>query len=219
MKILIVAATRFEVQPLLNQMEMCNNSETKFINCIYKKLEVDFLIAGIGMVATAYYTGKKLPNGYDLAVNTGICGSFDNHLEIGDVVNIMQDHFADLGAEDGNDYLTINEIGLEGDVEMINEIQFKNEVLDEIPQVCGITVNTAHGNEQSIKKIFEKFHPNTESMEGAAFMFACAHEGIPYAQIRAVSNYMGRRNKDSWNIPLAIENLNKKVLELLNSLE
>jgi len=219
MKILIVAATRFEVKPLLDQVEICSKLEDKFINCRYKNLEIDFLIAGIGMVSTAYYTGKKLTSIYDLALNMGICGSFSKNLEIGAVVNIVQDHLADLGAEDGEQYLSIKEIGLEGEIEMLNETIIKNKALDEIPKVCGITVNTAHGNEKSINKVSGKFHPNTESMEGAAFMFVCGNERIPFAQIRAVSNYMERRNKLAWNIPLAIENLNKKVLEILDSFE
>ncbi len=217
MKILIVAATRFEVQPLLGKVEICNKSDDKFINCRYKNLEIDILITGVGMVSTAYYTGKKLTTMYDLALNIGICGSFNKNLEIGEVVNIVQDHFADLGAEDGEQFLSIKEIGLEGDIEMFNETYIKNNVLDEIPKVCGITVNTAHGNEQSINEVSQKFHPNTESMEGAAFMFVCENEEIPYAQIRAVSNYMERRNKTTWNIPLAFENLKKKVLEILNA--
>ena len=64
--------------------------------------------------------------------------------------------------------------------------------------------------------MFGKFHPNTESMEGAAFMFVCENEGIPYAQIRGVSNFVEKRNKENWNIPLAIENVSKKVFEILN---
>ena len=217
MKIIIVAATKFEIQPLLDQMETGGNSDGKLICCKYKESKIDFLITGAGMVATTYSTAKALSNKYDLALNTGVCGSFNDNLEIGSVINIVQDHFSELGAEDGDQFLSIKEIGLEGKIEMFNETQIKNKVLDEIPKVCGITVNTVHGNAYSIEKVFQKFHPNTESMEGAAFMFVCENEGIPYAQIRAVSNYVERRNNNNWNIPLAIENSNKKMIEVLNA--
>jgi futalosine hydrolase len=218
MKILIVSATKLEVQSLLNQMETTGHLSSNQIQCIYKKIEIDFLITGIGMVATTYFTSKSLNNKYAIALNLGICGSFNTNLEIGAVVNIVQDHFSELGAEDGEQFLSIKEIGLEGKIEMFNETYIKNNVLDEIPKVCGITVNTVLGNEKSIENVFNKFHLNTESMEGAAFMFVCEKEQIPYAQIRAVSNFVERRNKNNWNIPLAIENLNKKVLEILDSL-
>ena len=121
--------------------------------------------------------------------------------------------------EDGEKFLTIKEIGLEGEIEMFNETVISNRVLDEIPKVCGVTVNTVHGHDKSIEKVFNKFHPNTESMEGAAFMFACEQVGVKYAQIRAVSNLVEKRNKENWNIPLAIENLNKKILEVIVSFE
>lgn len=216
MKILIVAATKFEIEPLLNQMENIQHLNEKLISCTYKKSEIDFLITGIGMVATAYLCGKVINDSYGLALNIGICGSFNTNLEIGAVVNIVQDHFSELGTEEDEKILSIKEMGLDGKIELFNETNIKNKVLEEISKVCGITVNTVHGNEASIEKVFNKFHPNTESMEGAAFMFVCENEGIPYAQIRGVSNFVEKRNKENWNIPLAIKNANKKVLEILN---
>jgi futalosine hydrolase len=221
MKILIVAATRFEVQPLLYKMESdsVQNLDDNTIRCSYKKFEIVFLITGVGMVATAYYSGKNLSTEYDLALNIGICGSFSHNLEIGDVVTIYEDCFSELGAEDGNIFLTLEELKLNG-VSKVSNTGFKtsNSIIEMLPKVNGITVNTVHGNEYSIEKAVQKFHPIVESMEGAAFMFACENEGIQYLQIRAVSNYVEHRNKETWNIPLAIENLNKKILEIIDSL-
>lgn len=218
MKILIVAATRFEVQPLLIQMESVRNFGSSLISCNYKKLEIDFIITGVGMVATAYFLGKNLGSGYDLAMNIGICGSFNRNLEIGSVVNVYEDCFSELGAEDGDSFLSLEELELTGISKISNtRFQILNSIIEMLPKVNGITVNTVHGNENSIKKIIPKFHPIVESMEGAAFMFACENEGLQYTQIRAVSNYVEQRNKEIWNIPLAIENLNTKILEILNS--
>jgi futalosine hydrolase len=38
---------------------------------------------------------------------------------------------------------------------------------------------------------------------------------VPCIQIRAVSNYVERRNRDNWQIGLAIKNLNIFALEFL----
>lgn len=218
MKILIVAATSFEVQPLLIQMESVRNFGSTLVSCNYKKLEINFLITGVGMVATAYYLGKNLSNGYDLALNIGICGSFNRNLEIGSIVNIYEDRFSELGAENGDSFLSLEELELTGISKITNtKFQISNSIIEMLPKVNGITVNTVHGNENSIKKAVQKFHPIVESMEGAAFMFACENEELQYTQIRAVSNYVEPRNKEIWNIPLAIENLNTKTLEILNS--
>jgi futalosine hydrolase len=219
MKILIVSATRFEIAPLLEGMESAVETGGKLITCKYQKLEIDFLITGAGMVATAYYSGKKLNETYDAAFNIGICGSFNRNLNIGDVVNVYEDCFSELGAENDLEFLTLHELNLEGVISLVNnKYGSLTTVIEMLPKVNGITVNKVHGNDQTIEKTFEKFHPMVESMEGAAFMFACEMEDIPYVQIRAISNYVEKRNRESWNIPLAIENLNNKMLDVLNSL-
>ena len=41
-------------------------------------------------------------------------------------------------------------------------------------------------------------------MEGAAFMYACLIQGTVHAQVRAVSNFVEKRNRDAWKIGDAI---------------
>jgi futalosine hydrolase len=219
MKILVVSATKFEILPLLNSMCVPEDPGRKLLSCKYKDLEIDFLITGVGMIATAYFTGKALNDTYDAAFNIGVCGSFNRNLEIGSVVNVYEDCISELGAQDGTQFLSLDELNLEG-ITTIKNVNYGalNQIIEVLPRVNGITVNTVHGNEESIVKTFDKFHPTVETMEGAAFMFACENESIPYVQLRAVSNYVERRNKDAWNIPLAIENLNKTILEIFDSL-
>jgi futalosine hydrolase len=221
MKLLIVAATRFEIEPLLRQTGLdSGSSEQKRLNCHYKKLEIDIVLTGVGMVATAYYTAKNLNASYNLAINAGICGSFNNNLETGAVVNVIEDRFSELGAEDGDAFLSLSELNLPGTAVVENTgVQTRNKVIELIPKVNGITVNTVHGNDRSIEQVIHKFHPIVESMEGAAFMFACQEDNIPYIQLRAVSNYVERRNRNNWNIPLAIKNLNEKIIEILDSFD
>jgi futalosine hydrolase len=217
MKILIVSATTFEIQPLFGLLNFNSHSEENLFSTTYNQLSIDVLITGVGMVATTYHTTKALlKKKYDIAINAGICGSFNNNLQIGSVVNIYEDCFSELGAEDGDNFLTLKELNLPGNTIITNTDSFDNEAIEQLPKVNGITVNTTHGNETSIDNVFQKFHPITESMEGAGFMFVCNEEKVPYVQMRAVSNFVERRNKNNWNIPLAIENLNGKVWEVLN---
>jgi len=218
MKILIVAATKFEIEPLLEKMGSVQPIHDRLIHCNFKDLEIDFLITGAGMVPTAYYSGKTINDSYEAAFNIGICGSFNSNLTIGTVVNVHEDCFSELGAEDGEAFLSLNELNLDGVTKIINSTGTICTEIEKLPKVNGITANTSHGNEKAIEKVFNKFHPMVESMEGAAFMFVCENERIPYVQIRAVSNFVERRNKDKWNIPLAIENLNKQVFQILNEL-
>jgi futalosine hydrolase len=59
-------------------------------------------------------------------------------------------------------------------------------------------------------------HAEIESMEGAAFLFACNQTKVSCRQIRAVSNYVEKRDRSKWNIPLAITNLNKVLIDFIN---
>ena len=54
-------------------------------------------------------------------------------------------------------------------------------------------------------------------MEGASFFYACEQAGILGIQIRSISNMVERRNKDNWQIGLAIKNLNDTLIQLFNS--
>lgn len=225
MKILIVAATTSEIRPAMEKLNF-SGENGRIMHHLYKNHQVDILITGIGMVATSYHVAKTLmAKKYDLAVNAGICGAFHPHLHIGEVVNVARDCFPELGAENKNEFLTIFELGLEDPSEfpyqdgMIENKSWKTLTgIINLPEVTGVTANTVHGNKTSIEKLTSRFHPQTESMEGAAFLYVCLMEKIPCLQLRAVSNFVEERDKPGWNIELALKNLNKTLIELLNKL-
>ncbi len=217
MNILFVSATEFEIEPLVRELRFVGMGGDRLKKYAYRNLNVDVLVTGLGMTATAFYLGKFLNNGYDCSINIGLAGSFSADLEIGAVVNVVQDCFSELGAEDGDLFIPVAEMNLATENQETNLSRIKNTVLENIPKVSGITVNTVHGNETSIDAAFGRFHPNVESMEGAAFLLACRLENIPCTQIRAISNLVEKRNRAAWKIPLAIEALNKKAHEILNA--
>jgi futalosine hydrolase len=235
MRILVVAATEDEVAPVISEFGISISDffgsakadkkgiETGLFNTTseieHPKFEISLLITGVGMVATAFALGRHLSsNKYDLVLNLGIAGSFDRYIALGDVVEITEDTFAELGAEDDADFLSIDQMGFgEGRfypskklIDLYNLFNTFN-----LKQATAITVNTVHGNEASIKKITERLNPQVESMEGAAFFYACKQMDAPCLQIRAVSNYVEKRNRESWNIGLAIKNLNTFAIEFL----
>ncbi|HJS53967.1 MAG TPA: hypothetical protein VJ765_05465, partial [Chitinophagaceae bacterium] len=70
-----------------------------------------------------------------------------------------------------------------------------------------------------IKFYREEFDPVTESMEGAALHYVCLMEKTPFVQIRSISNYIGERNKQKWNMMDSIINLNKALTTIITSLE
>jgi futalosine hydrolase len=76
-------------------------------------------------------------------------------------------------------------------------------------------VNTVHGDERSIAAVTARCAPQVESMEGAAFMYACQMHGLPFAQVRAVSNVVERRNTRAWKLMEAIAHLNDAAVAIV----
>jgi futalosine hydrolase len=131
-------------------------------------------------------------------------------------LNINSDEFAELGAEDHNNFLTIDELGFgKGSYSAVNNLL--NDHLTNLKKVKGITVNRVHGNKNNIDEVVRRLNPTTESMEGAAVLYCCDQLGIPSLQIRGISNYVEPRNKENWNIGLAIANLNKWAIDFLTN--
>jgi len=215
MNILIVSATSLEITPFLKEIK-AETAGNIISSHAYKNHTIDVLLTGVGMTQTAFYLGKYLSNKYDLVINAGICGTFDRNIKPGEVLSVNEDYFADLGAEDDEKFLSVTELNLPGAYFVKNENTFANENLEKIKKVRGISVNTAHGNEVSIKKFTSRLRVEVESMEGAAFLWACNQTKVKCVQLRAVSNYVEKRDKSKWEIGLAVKNLNEVLINILS---
>jgi futalosine hydrolase len=228
-RILIVAATGLEIAPVLARLKGTGVGEIQtesrpLAPCTYGDHDVDVLITGVGMVATSAWCSRVLAlSAYDVALNLGVCGSFDPALAPGTVVQIRSDRIAELGAEDGDGFLTAQDLKLVGVDEfpftsgqLVNLAPPENPALRRLPAVDAITVNTSHGNDRTIAAVRERFHPQVESMEGAAFMYACLIHGLRHAQVRAVSNLVEKRNRGAWKLSEAIDSLGRTALDLLD---
>ncbi len=212
MKILLIAATSVEILPFVNHFKVPLNTEISIGH-----IQVITIVSGAGMVATAYSLGIVLRNFQpDFILNVGIAGAIDRSIELGTLVNVVQDYLHRFGAEDSDQFISASQIGIiNPEVEYLQSTPVKierNELLNSIDllkKVNGITVQTVHGNASSIEKL-KLQHPEaqTESMEGAAVFYAGFMEQIPVIQLRSISNFVEPRNRASWKISEAIKVLN-----------
>ena len=185
------------------------------VSATAKEVQTDYphLVTGVGMVATAIAVSKALSeNHYDLVVNAGIAGSFNRSIPLGSVVEVVKDQLSEIGAQDGSHFLSPAKMGLE----VATTVEMSEQT--NLPKVTGITVNTVHGDDKAISQIIHRLNPQVESMEGAACMLACENAGVTCVQLRAISNYVEKRNKSNWDIPLAIQNLNQELSNFLDEL-
>ncbi len=198
-------------------------TESEVLNTI-DRADLISMVAGVGTVATAWSLARYLNSAKrpDLAINIGIAGSYRNDIRMGEVVMPVSDCFAYEGIEDRTGFLTLAEAGLQNPDELpfrAGRIWAENNFVSEAPadlrKVNAITVGTATGSAETIKKLKGKFDPDIETMEGAAFFYVCRREKIPFMALRAISNMVEPRNRDKWNIPLALQNLGAKLREVL----
>ena len=225
MLFLLVAATELELVPLVGRLTPASRSHSieRLRAFTHGSHHVDVLTTGVGMVATAVWCARALAaRPYDLAVNLGVCGSFHAKYPPGAVLNVATDCIPELGAEDGGQFLTVHQIGLLGADEapfsggrLVNPHAPMNREIERLPAVNGITVNTVHGDAHSIARVVDRFNPDVESMEGAAFMYACLTSGVRFAQVRAVSNMVETRNRAAWKLTEAVSALNDAGLRLV----
>lgn len=203
MNLLLVAATEFEIAPFL---KINSNADT--------------LITGVGIPATIFHLAKKLiTNKYDLVIQAGIAGTFNNQLSLSEVVMVKKDTFGDIGIEEKGKLNSIFETGLMDKNEfpytngwLVND----NALLEKINLhvVDAITINKIGDNILQNKMASEKFSADIESMEGAAFHYVCMQEKIKFLQLRSISNHVGERDKSKWQLKNAIINLNKELVKI-----
>ena len=220
MKILCVSATKLEIDPLLGKLLGVPVSSDNHFDIRYKDHIIKFIITGIGSIHTTYHLCRELANEkYDMVLNLGICGSFRDEIPIGEVIYVEQEIFADLGFGEMDGFRTLFEAGM---IEkntfpytggrLVNLNKLKEKALISLKNVVGITVNKSSGSYKESEFLKMKFGADIESMEGASFFYTCLQENVPFAEIRSVSNMVGTRDKGSWDIPLATNNLSDVVL-------
>jgi len=223
-KILLVTATSPEADVLKKIRGMVSVPE----GYRFGNFEINFLVTGVGSISTAWTLKQwiSINEKPDLAINVGIAGSYRDELIIGDVVMPISDCFADAGIEDNENFLTFSEAGLISSDEfpfregiIYTDNIYTNKIKSILKPVRAITVNTASGSENSIKKWLKKFNPDIETMEGATFFYICSRENIPFLALRAISNRVEPRNKKNWDIDLALNNLSEKLHDIILTLE
>lgn len=150
---------------------------------------------------------------YDLVVSAGIAGGFAGRAAIGDVVVSASVRWADLGAATDEGFLDLAGLGLTGgEVLPCPALDWAASALASgaVPVRTGeiLTVATMTGTDRRAAELAAA-HPAAlaEAMEGYGVAWAASAAGLPWVEVRAVSNLIGRRDRSTWNIPAAFSAL------------
>jgi futalosine hydrolase len=210
MRILVCAATEAEIKPLMEELQE-------------NKKEVEVLVTGVGLVAASHAITKAiLLQKFDLVIQAGIAGALTEDLKPGDVVMVSSETVGDLGVVEQNQFHSLFDMGLTNRNSFPwQDGQLKNKtehLLPQLAKVAGVTVNEITTLSERLHYYKTAIGAAVESMEGTALHYCCLMEGIPFLQLRAISNHAGERNKNNWRIQEAISNLNQVLKDLLTTI-
>lgn len=210
MSLLLCAATPFEIQPTIN-----------FIKERQLDSQITVLFTGVGLMASAYTLTKQVSSQQPtMIIQAGIAGSIDPNLALTQVVAVKTEVVGDLGVVEQNSFRDLFSLGfIQKDLSPFqNALLVNNNISDfagELIQVAGVSVNEISTDKNRIAYYQQMLGAQVESMEGAALHFVALQEGIPFLQLRSISNYIGERNKQAWKLQEAIDTLNIKLQDLI----
>jgi futalosine hydrolase len=241
--IIVLAAVEEELSKLIDRMEHLVFSIVggRRIGIGYiEGKPVRVLITGPGTVNTVQSLTAAIENARpSLIIQTGCAGAFrESGLNIGDIGMATEEIDIQLGVETENERLPLTEVpfsvikSCHGDIKNRYplDIELVNQALDTLRKIFEgkrvrvikgsfVTVSTITATETRAKDIYKHYRPCMEGMEGAGAAHLSIHYDIPFLEIRSASNFVGKRDRDSWNLPLAFERGAMAVLNLIRHIE
>ena len=190
-----------------------------------KKFSVGFHESGIGMLASSISLMKMFTQETPtLIIQVGVAGCFDKKVPLGKVFAVKDDFAGDIGVMENKVWKDLFDMKLDKP----NDAPYEKKSLPNpwlnqfnvlnLPTKKSVTVNTISTDKSRIELFSGRYKAVLESMEGASLHYMGRDLTIPFIQIRAVSNYVGERDKSKWKMQEAIYNLNETLLEFLDAL-
>jgi futalosine hydrolase len=218
MRVIITAATVGEWMPGFLKINTLYTGESQ-------RLKVRFHQSGVGMLASAVSLTRLVTEEKpDLVIQIGIAGTFDTKMPLAKVVLVKEEILGDMGVEEDGKWKDLFDLKLEkSSYHPFEKRKLPNQWLTsynllKLPELSSISVNEISTSPKRIELLSKKYSPDLESMEGAALHYVCREANIPFIQMRAISNYIGERNKANWKMKEALEALNDTLIKYLDKL-
>jgi futalosine hydrolase len=171
---------------------------------------------GVGPAAAAAGTARLLAfaeaegRAYDGVISAGIGGGFAGRAPLGATVLATASVAADLGAESPAGFLSLDELGFGRISIPVDPVLFAalRAALPHVTVGTVLTVSTVTGTaETSLALAARHADAVAEAMEGYGVACAAAGAGVPFAELRTISNPIGPRDRGAWRIRDAFEAL------------
>lgn len=187
------------------------------------KSEVATVIAvGVGPALAGAATARRLAlaeaagRPYQGVVSAGIGGGFVGRAPVGGTVLATRSVAADLGAESPGGFIPVDQLGMPPEqlgakLSITTDPMLLAMLRSRLPHAVSgavLTVSTVTGTTESTEALATR-HPDAvaEAMEGYGVACAAAGAGVPFAELRTISNPIGPRDRAAWRMREAFEAL------------
>ncbi|MGC5051027.1 futalosine hydrolase [Micromonospora sp. DT48] len=171
------------------------------------------------LLALAELAGRP----YRAVVSAGVAGGFTDRVAVGDTVIGTRAVAADLGAESPEGFIPIDELGMPA------ELLGGGPALDADPALLDalrtalptatvgpvLTVSTVTGTTAGTDELVRRYPDAVaEAMEGYGVAVAASQAGVPFVELRTVSNPIGPRDRAAWRLRDALTALTAAAVAL-----
>jgi futalosine hydrolase len=186
-----------------------------------------YAASGIGKVNAAHAAAVMIQSYSPTAVvSFGIGGAYPSSgLHIGDLAVAKTEIYADEGVVLKDGFHTLEAIGIPlvraGRRRYFNEFPSDRALARKaLHAACSVshalagrfaTVSCCTGTKKRAVEIEKRFDVICENMEGASVAQICRLYGVPFVEIRGISNIVEDRDARNWQVELAAENCQKSV--------
>lgn len=220
--ILVVCATEFELQSLLDQQ-------------LPASVELATLVTGVGMVETTLSLTRFLEKHrtdtdqkIDAVLNFGVGGAYltdgEDNAELLEVCLALRETFGDLGVCFSDRIEPLAEHLLHKDhytldSELLNRAEtFLRDQGSKVRRgnfvtVCGVSATASRG-----AMLMHQYDGLCENMEGAAVARVCEEFNLPLLEMRTISNFVEDRDLTRWKLHEACDEAGKAAAIILKGL-
>lgn len=223
--ILLVCSVETEAAPIRERLIDAAPVEIPSKHCAKGNLDgkqAVLLVGGMGKTNAGHSIGALLArHSVRSIVGFGVAGAYrSSGLKAGELAVAASEVYGDEGVRTPAGWISSREIGIPlaecGERTLYNEFRTDPELLawaERRLDAAGhrvkvgpfVTVSCCSGTADAGDALAERFGAICETMEGAAYAHAAALEGIPYLEIRGISNLVEDRDLSAWRISEAAE--------------
>jgi hypothetical protein len=225
MKLLLCVASLADIEPFLQSYPASLQPSPAASFLHYTKIlqhEVTILETGIGLHQTTYKVTKAVTQQkYHLALKVSLGNAYKEELEVGTIVNIINEKPGDFGMIIDKEWKDHYDLGLTKREDaphvrggFINLNTSYMNVFAPFKKVVGVTVNH-YANQEGYRLKTEKYNAHCETGDGLGFVYPCLFERQSFYHLCVIENNLATGKKD---FAIASKAMNETLIDLLGKL-